>query len=135
MKLFEPGASQVIKVALIRDRSYLLHPPPKGSNDCGCESGRKSRVRFQPVQVGVPKLDFHRIEDTSGLAQSKVLYYTWCNSGLDMPIVLKHNGHVEFGVTMNRLDRKARAQILGMMVEGVSMQSITRLTGISKNTV
>ncbi len=36
---------------------------------------------------------------------------------------------------MNKLDRKARAQILGMMVEGVSMQSITRLTGASKNTV
>lgn len=36
---------------------------------------------------------------------------------------------------MNKLDRKARAQILGMMVEGVSMQSITRLTGVSKNTV
>ena len=36
---------------------------------------------------------------------------------------------------MNKLDRKARAQILGMMVEGVSMQSITRLAGVSKNTV
>src|SRR5262245_54512670 len=38
-------------------------------------------------------------------------------------------------VSMNRLDRKARAQILGMMVEGMSIQSITRLTGASKNTV
>jgi transposase-like protein len=38
-------------------------------------------------------------------------------------------------IIMNKLDRKARAQILGMMVEGVSMQSITRLTGVSKNTV
>src|SRR4051812_43744757 len=36
---------------------------------------------------------------------------------------------------MNKLDRNARAQILGMMVEGMSMQSITRLTGVSKNTV
>lgn len=36
---------------------------------------------------------------------------------------------------MNKLGRKARAQILGMMVEGMSMQSITRLTGASKNTV
>lgn len=42
---------------------------------------------------------------------------------------------LNLGVTMNKLDRKARAQILGMMVEGVSMQSITRLTGASKNTV
>lgn len=48
---------------------------------------------------------------------------------------LKHNGHIELGVTMNKLDRKTRAQILGMMVEGVSMQSITRLVGVSKNTV
>jgi IS1 family transposase len=38
-------------------------------------------------------------------------------------------------VSMNKLDRKTRAQILGMMVEGVSMQSITRLVGVSKNTV
>ena len=37
--------------------------------------------------------------------------------------------------SMNQLDRKARAQILGMMVEGVSMESITRMTGTSKNTV
>lgn len=36
---------------------------------------------------------------------------------------------------MNKLDRKARAQVLGMMVEGMSMQSIARLTGASKNTV
>ena len=36
---------------------------------------------------------------------------------------------------MNKLHRKARAQILGMMVEGMSMQSITRMTGVSKNTV
>lgn len=36
---------------------------------------------------------------------------------------------------MNRMGRKDRAQILGMMVEGMSMQSITRLTGASKNTV
>jgi IS1 family transposase len=49
--------------------------------------------------------------------------------------LLKQNGHIELGVTMNKLDRKARAQILGMMVEGMSMQSITRMTGVSKNTV
>src|ERR1700687_2725022 len=38
-------------------------------------------------------------------------------------------------VSMNQLTIARRAQILGMMVEGVSMQSITRLTGVSKNTV
>ena len=36
---------------------------------------------------------------------------------------------------MNKLSPKDRAQILGMMVEGVSIRSITRLTGVSKNTV
>jgi IS1 family transposase len=36
---------------------------------------------------------------------------------------------------MNRLDLKARAQILGMMVEGVSIRAISRMTGASKNTI
>jgi IS1 family transposase len=36
---------------------------------------------------------------------------------------------------MNKLTREKRAQILGMMVEGISIRSITRLTGASKNTV
>src|SRR5438874_1257594 len=54
---------------------------------------------------------------------------------LDLTVRLKQNGHIEFEVTMNKLDRKARAQILGMMVEGMSMLSITRLTGASKNTI
>jgi IS1 family transposase len=36
---------------------------------------------------------------------------------------------------MNRLATATRAQILGMMVEGMSIRSITRLTGASKNTV
>src|SRR6266536_3186917 len=38
-------------------------------------------------------------------------------------------------VSMNKLINKERAQILGMIVEGMSMQSITRLVGVSKNTV
>ncbi|MGI8425128.1 MAG: IS1 family transposase [Actinomycetota bacterium] len=36
---------------------------------------------------------------------------------------------------MNKLSRGQRAQIIGMMVEGMSIRSITRLTGVSKNTV
>jgi IS1 family transposase len=36
---------------------------------------------------------------------------------------------------MNRLDTKARAQILGMLCEGMSMRAISRLTGASINTV
>src|SRR6266566_5811556 len=35
---------------------------------------------------------------------------------------------------MNRLSTQQRAQILGMMVEGVSLRSITRLTGVSRTT-
>src|SRR5262245_58407871 len=36
---------------------------------------------------------------------------------------------------MNKLDRKARAQILHMLCEGRSIRAITRITGASKNTV
>jgi IS1 family transposase len=36
---------------------------------------------------------------------------------------------------MNKLTRDRRAQILGMMAEGVSIRAICRLTGVSKNTV
>ena len=36
---------------------------------------------------------------------------------------------------MNRLPLEKRAQILGMMVEGMSIRSIVRMTGASKNTV
>ena len=36
---------------------------------------------------------------------------------------------------MNKLPLEKRAQILGMMVEGMSIRAITRLTGVSKNTV
>ena len=38
-------------------------------------------------------------------------------------------------VSMNKLTAERRAQILGMMVEGVSIRAITRMTGVSKNTV
>jgi IS1 family transposase len=36
---------------------------------------------------------------------------------------------------MNKLDRAARAQILGLMVEGMSLRAISRTTGASKNTI
>jgi len=38
-------------------------------------------------------------------------------------------------VTMNKLDTKKRAQILGCLVEGNSIRATSRLTGTSKNTV
>jgi len=36
---------------------------------------------------------------------------------------------------MNKLSTKERAQIIGMMVEGMSIRAISRLTGASKNTI
>ena len=36
---------------------------------------------------------------------------------------------------MNKLDREARSKILHLLVEGQSIRAITRLTGVSKNTV
>jgi IS1 family transposase len=36
---------------------------------------------------------------------------------------------------MNRLSAERRAQIIGMMVEGVSIRAISRMTGASKNTI
>jgi IS1 family transposase len=36
---------------------------------------------------------------------------------------------------MNKLSREARAQILGLMVEGMSIRAISRTTGASKNTI
>jgi len=36
---------------------------------------------------------------------------------------------------MNKLSREARAQILGLMVEGTSIRAISRITGASKNTI
>lgn len=36
---------------------------------------------------------------------------------------------------MNRLTTEKRAQILGMMVEGISVRAISRMTGASKNTI
>lgn len=38
-------------------------------------------------------------------------------------------------LTMNKLNTKARVQILNMLCEGMSMRAITRMTGVSINTV
>ena len=38
-------------------------------------------------------------------------------------------------MAMNKLNRNARAQILGLMVAGMSMRAISRITGASKNTI
>src|SRR5690606_14465285 len=38
-------------------------------------------------------------------------------------------------VSMNKLSNPERAKILGMMVEGMAIRAISRLTGASKNTI
>src|SRR5215203_397244 len=38
-------------------------------------------------------------------------------------------------VGVNKLDAKARAQILHLLCEGSSIRAVTRLTGVSKNTI
>lgn len=45
----------------------------------------------------------------------------------------KHKG--SYSRAMNKLDAKARAQILHLLCEGNSIRAVTRLTGASKNTV
>jgi IS1 family transposase len=48
-------------------------------------------------------------------------------------LTLKQKGHIlSF---MNRLTGERRAKILGMMVEGVAIRAISRMTGASKNTI
>ena len=52
---------------------------------------------------------------------------------LALRLMLSRTGHIMPG--MNKLPTETRIQILGMMVEGMSMRAIARLTGASKNTV
>ena len=56
-----------------------------------------------------------------------------CRIYASMPLDGKQNGSYMLG--MNKLPTERRAQILGMMVEGMSIRAIARLTGVSKNTV
>ena len=48
---------------------------------------------------------------------------------------LQKRKRLRIKVCMNKLPSAKRAEILGMMVEGVSLRAITRLTGASKNTI
>lgn len=52
-----------------------------------------------------------------------------------MTFNLDRSGCLVYKTGMNKLPRAARAQILGMMVEGVSIRAISRMTGASKNTI
>src|SRR5580658_9524262 len=53
----------------------------------------------------------------------------------DMTFMLDRTRTLCQSVQMNRLDITKRAQILQMMVEGVSIRAISRMTGASKNTI
>src|SRR5579864_881850 len=53
----------------------------------------------------------------------------------NLTLILDRSCKEWYSPRMNRLSPRDRGQILGMMVEGVSIRSITRLTGASKNTV
>ena len=48
---------------------------------------------------------------------------------LDKEISIRHS------MRMNRLSTEKRAQIIGMLVEGMSMRAVNRLTGASMNTI
>lgn len=50
-------------------------------------------------------------------------------------LCLTHSMKGGMPMFMNKLSRDARAQLLGLMVEGVSIRAISRLTGASKNTI
>ena len=49
---------------------------------------------------------------------------------LDMLKLIKHNHYI-----MNRLTAAARAQVLNCLIEGCSIRSTVRMTGVSKKTV
>lgn len=49
--------------------------------------------------------------------------------------ILDSKHEVSYTKGMNKLPSAKRAEILGMMVVGVSIRAIVRMTGVSKNTV
>lgn len=49
--------------------------------------------------------------------------------------MLDYSGEGSYCRGMNKLPLEKRAQILGMMVEGMSIRAISRMTGASKNTI
>ena len=49
--------------------------------------------------------------------------------------MLDRTGVLWDSLSMNKLPTKQRAQILGMMVEGMAIRAISRMTGASKNTI
>ena len=54
---------------------------------------------------------------------------------LDFAEAVKHTSVQAQGKDMNRLPIEKRAQIIGLLVEGMSMRAVTRVTGASINTV
>jgi DNA-directed RNA polymerase specialized sigma24 family protein len=52
-----------------------------------------------------------------------------------MTFILDRTSTMAYLESVNKLPPAKRAQILGMMVEGVSIRAISRLTNVSKNTI
>src|SRR6185437_3187713 len=101
-----------------------------GPYDSVTETGAIARVGLQPVQGLIFEGDFH----------GQPLYsrfVTSVNTSFTHSVILLLTGSFfsSIRVSMNKLTRQARAQILHLLCEGQSIRAITRLTGVSKNTV
>src|SRR4051794_40024841 len=51
------------------------------------------------------------------------------HASIDYARALKHN------MNMNRMSNERRAQVIGALVEGSSIRSVVRMTGVNKKTV
>src|SRR5258708_2052401 len=54
---------------------------------------------------------------------------------LNLSFLLDAQAEMSYTGAMNKLPSAKRAKILGLMAEGVSLRAITRLEGVSKNTL
>src|SRR5918993_5005636 len=90
--------------------------------------GRGRPPRYSPPNLSV---DPNRAA-CSRLAQARGTVST---TARNETFLLDRQAEKSYCSGMNKLTAGRRAQILGMMAEGVSIRAITRLTGASKNTV
>lgn len=52
-----------------------------------------------------------------------------------LAFILDRSSIMAYALTMNQLPIERRAQVLGCLVEGMSIRATVRLTGVAKNTV
>ena len=77
----------------------------------------------------LPRTPIGTLKDSTKEAGLKLFLQEWYNNMLDD----KHKS--SYSVGMNKLPTDKRIQILSMLVEGSSMRSISRVVGVSINTV